>query len=273
MRKQRSAKSDFTAQMLPHNRVEVFFDVIKQRYDVLFKIGLLSLAFLLPAIVVGLIGELSYVNAAGEGATGEELFDLQLFFAIVNAGPFALVGFGLAGIMRIIRNLVWGEPIIFGKDFSTGVKQNGAVFVFTFLLFALINVVVTAAANVLPSGLVKALPVAVCVAVFLPVGEYVLCSSVVYKDGFFTLVKNSAKFYIKSAPISLLFAFLLSAALCVCFIGPLALRLSLTAFAVVFLLPLYLLARTLYSHGVFDKLVNAALYPEYVDRGVYRINE
>lgn len=74
-------------------------------------------------------------------------------------------------------------------------------------------------------------------------------------------------------PISLIFVFLLVGAFAVNFIDLVIVRYLLILVLTVAALPLYLTAWTLYSHSVFDKMVNSALYPEYVDKGVYRIEK
>ena len=41
--------------------------------------------------------------------------------------------------------------------------------------------------------------------------------------------------------------------------------------SITIMFPVYLVGWTLYSYSVFDKMVNSTLYPDYVDKGIYRI--
>ena len=272
MRNQKAAKKDFTEESLPHNRVEVFFDIIKQRYDVLLKIGALLLFFSLPFLAVEAIGELTYINMLKEGRTAqEEYFVLRQTISLINLGPIAVFGLGLSGIMKIVRNLVWGEPIFFGKNFFSGVRQNWIIFVFVFLIIGIINILLSYVDGLIQNDFVRAIPTAASIVFFLPIAMYVLSATVVYKDGFLSILKNSIKFFIKSAPVCFLFVLVLVGVFCINLIGLLILRLVLTVVAIVALLPLYLIGWTLYSHSVFDKMVNSTLYPDYVDKGIYRL--
>ena len=271
MKKQKAAKKDFVEENLPHNRVEVFFDVIKQRYDVLLRSGTVLLIFLLPVLAVELMGEATYFEMLkGEHVFESEVSGLFNTVSLIKVVPIALFGLGLSGIMRICRNLVWYEPIFFRKDFLSGVRQNWIIYVFVFFIFAILNLLIGYLSSFIPNEFLKSLPAGMCLALLLPIGMYVLSATAVYKDGFLSVLRNSVKFFIKSAPVSLLFAMLLSAAFCIKLIEHLIVRYALIAVLTVVVLPLFLVAWTLYSHSIFDKMVNSALYPEYVDKGIQR---
>lgn len=273
MGKQKVAKNDFTEDNLPHNRVEMFFDIIKQRYDVLLMIGVMMLFFSLPFLAVEAIGEITYINMLKEGITSsEELYALRQTISLINLGPTAVFGFVLSGLMRIVRNLVWGEPIFFRKDFFSGIRQNWIFFVFVFLIIAIIRLLLSYVDGLIQNDFVRAVPTVLCLALLLPVGLYVLSATVVYKDGFLAILKNSLKFFVKSAPVCFLFVFVIVGVFYINYIGLLILRLALSVVAIVAVLPLYLVGWTLYSHSIFDKMVNSTSYPEYVDKGIHRLH-
>lgn len=272
MKKQKAANRDFTEENLPHNRVEVFFDVLKQRYDVLLKIGAILLAFLLPTLIVGIISDLTYLAVISEGqATEEELAALNQTFALINVGPIAFFGLGLAGAMKVVRNLVWGEPVFFGKDFFSGIKQNRLIYVFVFLVYALVNLLLSYLNAFISDGFLRAIPSAICLMVLAPIGMFVLSATAVYKDGFLSILGNSVKFFVKTAPVCFVFILVLASAFLIDYIELFVLRCVLKVLAAVIFLPLYLVGWTLYSHKIFDKMVNSTLYPEYVDKGIYRL--
>ena len=272
MKKQKAANRDFTEENLPHNRVEVFFDVLKQRYDVLLKIGAILLAFLLPTLIVGIISDLTYLAVISKGqATEEELAALNQTFALINVGPIAFFGLGLAGAMKVVRNLVWGEPVFFGKDFFSGIKQNRLIYVFVFLVYALVNLLLSYLNAFISDEFLRAIPSAVCLMVLAPIGMFVLSATAVYKDGFLSILKNSVKFFVKTAPVCFVFILVLASAFLIDYIELFVLRCVLKVLIIVLFLPLYLVSWTLYSHKIFDKMVNSTLYPEYVDKNIYRL--
>ena len=271
MKEQKASKKDFTVENLPHNRVEVFFDVIKQRYDVLLKIGVLLLVFLLPFLMVKLIEQAAYINLiSADNASENDIISLQLSVSIVNVGPIVFFGFGLSGVMKIIRNLVWYEPIFFFKDFRSGQRQNKLIYIFVFLIYGLISVLIKYLNGIIENNFLKTIPVGLCLALLLPIGMYILSATVVYKDGFVSLLKSAVVFFIKTVPISFLFVLVLSGAFCVELIDHIIIRYVLIVFVILICLPMYLLAWTLYSHKIFDKMVNYKIYPGYVDKGINR---
>ena len=272
MRKQKAAGKDFTENNLPHNRREVFFDVIKQRYDVILKLGVAIFLFMLPVLLIKAIGNITYNNMIEQGGyTYEELSAIGQTLALIDILPISVLGFCFAGVMKVIRNLVWGEPIFFFKDFFSGIKQNRIYFVFVFLFFALINFLLSYINVLIEDELLRAIPTVLCLTLLLPVGMFFLSATVVYNDGFLTILKNSVIFFIKSAPVCILFVLAFAASFLLDYIELMVVRYILIIALIIVALPIYLIAWTLYSHSVFDKMVNSKLYPDYVDKGIYRI--
>ena len=271
MKKQKAAKEDFSIRSLPHSRVEVFLDIIKQRYDVLFKMGVVLLALMLPFFACELFADAAYSGMAEGGEfSAEDVVSLQLTVSLIKILPFAVFGLGLAGVMKIARELVWGEPIFFTESFFSGIRQNRIIFVFVFLIAGSIAFFLEWLSTLISVELLKLLPFGVCAVTLLPVAMFVLSATVVYKDGFLSILISSFKFFIKSAPIAISFVIVLSAAFLINLITLLAVKIAVAVVLTVCFLPLYIVAWTLYSHSVFDKMVNSALYPDLVDKGVYR---
>jgi len=271
MRKQKVAKNDFTPEKLPHNRVEVFFDCLKQRYDVWFKLGAVCLLFMIPLFIVEVIKDASYIHLeAGGNATAENIFAFEETFALYNVLPFVIFGIGLSGIMKVIRQLVWGEPIFFWHTFLSGVKQNYITYLFVFLLYGFYRMLIIYVEGLIPINYVNRIPTALSLVVLLPAVMFLLTATTIYKEGMAKLFGNSFKFYIKSAPITLAFVIVLAASICINLIDLKVVKYILMAVFIIFLLPMYLIAWTLHAHSVFDKMVNINLYPDYVDKGVNR---
>lgn len=123
--KLKKQQSECTEQNLPHNRWQVFCDVLKRRWRFLLATSLLTSIFCLPYFawnwivnqairqltlkveVVDFVRLLSYVNTKGA----------------VNIALLALCGVGISGGVYVVQRLVWGE-VVFVGDFWQGVKDN-----------------------------------------------------------------------------------------------------------------------------------------------------
>lgn len=270
MKKQKAALADFTENNLPHNRWQVFKDIIKQRYDVLLKIGVILFLFLLPYLIITLLGDITY-NAMGEETSREEFAYIDTVISLVNIGPLALLGLGLSGAWKIIRNLVWGEPIFFRENFFSGLRQNRLIFVFVFLILGLVDFLLSYLQVLIPDDLIRTIITALCFVFLIPVAMYLLSAAVLYKDGFWALLKSSVVFFIKTAPISLAFALFFVGIWFIGFIELFIVKVIVAMVSITIMFPVYLVGWTLYSYSVFDKMVNSTLYPDYVDKGIYRI--
>ena len=67
MAKRKIAEKDFLESELPQTRRSQFFDIIKNNYGLLFKVGLILLGILISSIVKGFFAD--YLNILTLGAT------------------------------------------------------------------------------------------------------------------------------------------------------------------------------------------------------------
>ncbi len=108
---------------LPHNRKEVFFDLLRHRKMTLFALSCFTFMFFIPLAV-----DLFYFNfletAAIASDKSEYLFSL-IFYSMLIMLPCMLIGFlGFAGAFYTIKKLVWQEGITVSIDFFMGIKEN-----------------------------------------------------------------------------------------------------------------------------------------------------
>ena len=124
----RKAEYDFTEQGLPSNRVEVFFDSLKLRYGLIMKTGLLLFVFMMPLLAAfftkdAYIVSIQSLLAKGEitEASYEAMYSMVCRIAYLACVPcFMIFSLGLAGALRVFRQLIWGEGIFFIQDFFDG---------------------------------------------------------------------------------------------------------------------------------------------------------
>lgn len=130
------AKKDFDISMLPQNRFQLFWDIVKNRPLLLLKTGFLLLLFCLPFIVVCCAVNIKIyeVNSLVEnGATSQSDGALSIFHLANSANLWLIAASvilapGICGVCGIIRRAVWGEGVLFWGDFSKSVKENSKFF-------------------------------------------------------------------------------------------------------------------------------------------------
>lgn len=282
MKKSKQASSDFTFAQLPHNRKEVFFDCLKLRFGTVVCCGLLLLLFLLPLIAIEItydIVNLNIYNSLIGGQMSEmqaTLYknELQLYTSLAQTVCLGIFAVGLAGVARILRQLVWGEPIFFWVDFKRGIRQNAARFVSVFAICALANVASVLCSTMLDEmPIVGYIPLGALIFAVVPIALFVLSQSAVYNVGFGKAISNGLAFYGKRLWQTLLFT-ALALIVGLSRLAPIsALKYLLMLLCTVFLLPMYIMAWLLVSCNVFDEVLNRDNYPELFDKGVYRLDK
>ena len=129
----RNATSDFSKSMLPQNRREVFFDVLKIHWRKLLMLGVLFFVVFIPYFGLLWIGDAQRLQIDGmsEQMTQQQLqeayYNLATFSNVRNA--VALVwwlffGVVMAGMSRVIRQYAWEENVNFFSDFIKGIRDN-----------------------------------------------------------------------------------------------------------------------------------------------------
>jgi hypothetical protein len=278
--KTKRAPTDFTADLLPHNRWEVFWDVIKMRWRTLLLIGAILFAFFLPTMLLMVFRDIYAINltlAKEQETISEEqaLYSSRLVQNVTNLlliPSLAIFGIGVAGTGRVIRELVWMEGVVFRDDFNLGIKQNWK---YSFTIGALSGLMIFLASFTLgnsSSQILGILPLVISQIFFLPVAYLVLSQTFVYSQGFFRYVGNGFQLYFKTAPTTFLATLVMIAPVFLLLIGNLLLKYGLLIFCSVFLFPLQELGYFTYSCWVFDRCINQYQFPSIVDKGIHRRN-
>ena len=140
MAKVKAAKNDFQEENLPQTRKDQFFDLLKNQYKVIFLIGLMFLLFFLPLlslnVVKAIMANKAYALIDLNKASVEQVNDAvgvnRLIFDLANFIFYPLLFVGVGGLLRVIRQLIHGEPVAFKYDFNKGIKDNSKTFIFYF---------------------------------------------------------------------------------------------------------------------------------------------
>ncbi|MBS1400490.1 MAG: hypothetical protein KH054_01900 [Firmicutes bacterium] len=294
---------EYARSTLPTNRWQLFWDIFKGNFGKIFKVNLLILIFFIPFIAIiifhnvalqqyGLIFPFGANLTVGYPAIPDtagfaEMLALQqdalLYGAFVVASFIAAVG--LAGGMYVIRNMVWTEGIFVANDFWRGVKLNywnalqAAVFFSVVMLIckSLINITEFSLAM---QELSKAQRVwfkiseafsGIVIAVAAMMSLWMIALGVNYKQGIWTLIKNSFLMTIGMLPQSLFFGVLALLPFGIFFLGG---SWSLFTMIGAMLLILFAFAYALlvwldFAQWAFDKFINPKIEGAKVGRGIY----
>ena len=281
-RKPKVAKIDFTEASLPHSRRDVFRDVLKNRWKDLLKVGALLLLFSLPLLVFGAMGEINAANIYAEyknGAISAETCASEVAasngaFALIKIIGYIIFSVGIAGSARVLRQIIWDEPLFFFEDFKDGIKIYGGQFALAMFLYGLCAytaVFFSSAAN----GILYAIASGLGVFILLPAMFFWLSERTVYASRIGENIRNGFMFYVRTLFKSigmLLLAFLpFTLEYVLEFFGlyNFIFKYSYLLICTFLFLPLGIILWLLYTYSVFDKYINAELFPEILHKGFY----
>lgn len=278
IKKQKRVLRDFCESDLPHNRRELFCECFKTRWRTLFLCGLCTALFLLPFIIIEGYREIvmdsvykNYNNIIQKESIEVYLNTVNNLFNLLSVISFVALGIGCAGMSRIIRNLTFGQPVFFFSDYLDGIKLNGLNFVIVFSLLGLSNFSSLFIISIMKDNDILALLSLLFLNIIMyPILFLVLSETMVYKSKIIECFRNGAIIYFRTLPATLFFTILVMIPLLIQFIPSYILK-TATLFAIlIIVLPILMLAWFLYSCHLFDKYINITLFPELVNKGLYK---
>lgn len=281
MKKLKQSQQDFTFAQLPHNRTEVFVDCYKMRWGTILVIGLFVLLFCLPLLCAEIFTDIVGTSIYDRLLKGEiteteaiaSLNSLRVLVALIDIPCWSCLAVGLAGATRVIRQLAWGEPIFFFSDFKQGVKESSLRFVVIFAICALLNFVREFCQRWLSSIFILSLvPFVLLIFIVLPVALWMLSQSTIYKVSFCRSFSNGIAFYGKTLLQTLATVVVACLAWFITLISAIIVKYVVFALVIVLLVPAYLIFWFLFSSSIFDQYINKTNFPDFYDKGVYRLD-
>ena len=261
---------------LPHNRKEVFFDLLRHRKMDLFALSCLTFSFFIPLAV-----DLLYFNFLENVAIANEKLDYLfslIFYSMLIMLPCMLVGFiGLAGTFHVAKKIVWQEGITLSLEFFQGIKENwkhalinGALF--GILLFGLVvgGSYLLIFSREMPSLCGIGIGALILIFLFMSMSIVLFYTQdVYYENTYIVTLKNSFRFLgLLNWKIFVIFLLSTGALVALCAINLITLCIGLFLFAV--LNSVVIILYTLISHSAFDKYINTVNYPNMVNKGLYK---
>ena len=278
MKKNSKPKADFTEKDFPKTRREQFFQIVKDNYALLVKMGLVLLLFLIPFLVAifvkfSLISSITANNGLSEETKASNIYFTHLIFNGIYVICFMLLFIPLGGVLKIYRRLIWNEPLFAVSDFFNGIKENIGSFLFVGFLVGLINFVnifVYYSFDVKYIYLTFILA-GISLAVMVPILFTACYLNTVYNSNIFKNIGVGARLFIRRGIFILLLLIPLYAFYFLSLIPTYIIVFILMLIVLfIFLLPLIFLASYINSFKNMDDYINQYQYPDKAYLGLYR---
>lgn len=274
--KNKCATKDYNVLSLPKTRKEQFSDIIKHNYRLFLLLGLILLCFALPLLVSVVVKDISYLNIVQSGETDPEIiysmkFTTTLIFGATEIVSFVIFSLGLAGILKIIKELIYSEPVFLKEDFKEGIKNNFVQIMVLSLVVGIFSLISNVFSLTMNNKVLKYLPLAVNYGLIFPICFISMFLIAVYKNKFLVIIKTSIILYIKHFPMILL-TYVLTIVLVSTKWIPLELffiKYALFIVLVVLYYPLVIFGSFLYQIYIFDDKINKDQFPDYYKKGLF----
>ncbi len=266
MSRLKHSNKDYTEADLPTNRREVFRDCYREQFPVIFRAGLAAAGAFLPYVVVLLMRD-GYLSAqVAEGVAYADAYrTANTKYGVLFALAIGLFFLFYAGVIRVLRQLTWREPIFFGEDYRNGFKFDA----FRFALVGVFVGIVHTLVKSLSDSVVTYLLQGVYLTIVLPSFAWFILQNVYYKVDFLGGLRNGILHYLRSLPVTLLLLFLTFLPfISVTVFAPTLVRyVGLILLAVFWTVPVTMVW-LLYASHLFDITTNRENYPQIYRRGM-----
>jgi hypothetical protein len=274
---------EFTPKRLPHNRREVFFDVISLHWKTFLLFGFLFLLLCLPIQGVSILRTLLINNAYGDATNLSEIekqqlastiMSLDLTAAILQVPCILFLVVGIAGFVKVIRQFSWLENVYFKNDFFSGIKDNIGQMSLLGLIVAGVYVLCVYAFNYAQVvnntwlSVLALVPLGFAIFVGIPTCAYAVVCISIYKNKFGQIMLTAFVCFIKK-PLKTLGVLLCLLAIFAVQLIPNFLVMIISKVLLCFFIPFIFLVWYLFALQQLDKVVNEKSFPSIVGKGTF----
>lgn len=277
------AKKEYEPSMLPKNRKEVFFDVIKLNWGKFLLYGCLVLLLSLPLHATDLIGFVYNKNIQSAYYSHKINRTEMLSLVCSSAETLALVDIvlcvifavGFSGLAHVMRQHGWEESVYFRHEYIKGIKQNAGSFALLGLLVGIIRFACVwfeyymLAQDVNAYLIVGYVPFAVFAIFLAPPAAYLTVCVPIYGVKFHQNFKTALMLYFKSFFKTALAVIICAIPFIVQMIPNFYCHLIgriVSSLAV----PFIMLGWFLFTFNRLDETINKKLYPQLIGKGIYK---
>lgn len=276
------AKKDFEVKDLPKDRFQVFTDVLKVRFDLIFKTGFVLFLFLIPFIIFSLTKNISLYTLNDNYNNGiidstlynQSSFSVEVIYTFLQVVSILFFSIGLSGVLNIFKRVCFYESIQFKEDFFNGIKDNIKHVFFTLLIIGLMYFMMTIYLQMNKSiddfttTIICYLPIVLGIILVVPVLLIVLFQIPIYTNSFIQYIKNGVFFYGKTIFKTLGLMIALFVPFLPLFI-PNIYSMIISLFVVCFIVfPITILILNLYCNYLFDEYLNKEHFKEIYKKGI-----
>ena len=275
--KHKAACTDFLEEMLPSTRKELFFDVLKNHYTDLIKIGLLLLLFLIPFFIVLVLQDVMLLNVNQLYNQKEidlttykaNVLTIQFYTSLFEIPSLIIFSFGFSGILKLLKEYSFQEPVFFKHDFCNSIKENSKTFLLTGLILAIILFVTKWLLIFITNPFIAYGQIGISFVIYIPIILLFLTASISYNGNKMMILRSSCELYAKTFPSTILLIVIVFFPILLLLITQTILKYALLLICVIIILPITLFIWVLYSNYIFDKYVNSYFHIEVVNKGLY----
>lgn len=279
MAKFKHAQTDFTKEMLPSTRKEVFFDILKNHFGKICTLALIMFVFALPINVSAISADFyqaSLIQSYQAGTiSAEELTGQLLSFTntrgLVEILFFVLLGIGFSAVARVIRQFCWEENVWLKYDLVKGLQQNWLQYA---LLGLAVGIVRFGCAYMLNNmrteglfGYIRVIPTVLAVLLLAPMAAYASVTLCTYSSGLIKNLKVGFVLYIKY-PLHTLGMIIACFAIYAVQLIPNIYCHIIGRIVSSLIIPIVMFVWFLYTYNRLDKSINPKMFPELVDKGL-----
>ncbi|MDY2888051.1 MAG: hypothetical protein SOU19_00620 [Candidatus Caccosoma sp.] len=275
--KHKAASADFKEDMLPSTRKELFFDVLKNHYSDLIKIGLLLLLFLLPLFIVLVLQDVMLLNVNQLYSQNEidlttykaNILTIQFYTSIFEIPSIIFFFVGFSGILKLLKEYSFQEPVFFKLDFKNSIKENWKTFIILGLISAIILFISKWLLIFINNPFISYGQIGISFILYVPIILLFLTAFLFYDGKKSLILRSSCELYAKTFPTTILLIIIIFLPLLLLLIPQTILKYAMLLICVIIILPITLFVWVLYCNYIFDKYVNAYFHLEVVNKGLY----
>lgn len=273
IKKKTCNENDFLISDLPKNRVQLFFDILKNQWSSLLILSFTTLlVFML--LIISRYQNISIISNIISSDMENKNYHIQFAYFIhyaINIVIIIIIGIYLSGMMRVFKKMSYNEGFFLGADFFKGVKENIKEYLIIYTIYGILCFMVESLSinYLMADSMLYYLFKIINYGFLLPILLICSCLSTIYSDNIFKKIKISFLLYIKNF-FKIIFALIIMICpLLSLIMGSTIVQLFVPIIYCLIYLPLSLLGFLIMMNGVFDKYINKENFPDLVNKGMY----
>ncbi len=269
-------KSDYSKADLPKSRTQQFGRILRDNFALFIKLGLILLLLMFPFVFAIAMKNIAFTNISQNTSLSDvEKANNYIYISIIFGAayiPCVMVLFlGLCGIFKILRRLIWDEPLFFKEDFFLGIKESFGPFLLYGFLIGLISFLCILAYQV-SAGYMKYVSyvlIGISFAIVIPIILVAAYISSIYKSKLSVSFVVSGKLFIRRGIFTILILLILYSTYFLILLPiPLVAFIAIVFVLVILLFPIWLLLSYINCIKNLDDYINVYHYPEQAYLGL-----